>query len=100
MRKLELRILVVSLAIFLVLFTFIPEGKEHTIFNETIIDKNITYNDYEDNIIVKQIVSGNNSGGVLNLSDKDKFIFENELEESNKLFEELNNNSNISFKLE
>jgi hypothetical protein len=97
MRKFELKILIVVLAIFLLLFTFIPEGKEDTIFNET-DNSNNSYNSIgidssETSIIVKHIVSSNQSNEVLNLTKKDEFVEDKLLEKSNDKFNELINSS-------
>jgi hypothetical protein len=88
MRKFELKILIFVLAIFLILFVFIPEGKEGTIFNESNNVSNIS-NSIENDVIMEQIMSGNNSKELLNLSDRDKFVEDKLLEKSNKKFNEL-----------
>ena len=92
-----LKILIVVLAIFLLLFTFIPEGKEDTIFNEPDNSNNssnsIGIDSSETSIIVKHIVSSNQSNEVLNLTKKDEFVEDKLLEKSNDKFNELINSS-------
>ncbi|NQZ84538.1 MAG: hypothetical protein HRU03_02370 [Nanoarchaeales archaeon] len=109
MRKLELKILIIILAIFLIIFSFIPEGKEDVIFtnstNELNNSNSIKIDSSQTSIIVRQIVEGNNSVEIENLSDKDKFVFDSELEKSNEEFEKLQkieklNSSNVSVKIE
>ena len=109
MRKLELKILIIILAIFLIIFSFIPEGKEDVIFtnstNELNNSNSIKIDSSQTSIIVRQIVEGNNSVDIENLSDKDKFVFDSELEKSNEEFEKLQkieklNSSNVSVKIE
>jgi predicted PurR-regulated permease PerM len=90
MRKFELMILIVVLVIFLLLFVFIPEGKEETIFNESSNLPNIS-NSIENRVIMEQIVTGNGSKEILNLSDPDEFVNHKLIEKSNKKFNELTN---------
>lgn len=95
MKKLELKLLVIVLVIFLLLFVFIPKDKEKTIFNESVNGSNYSneldylpeYNQ-ESSVIVKHIISGNSSNEIENLSNKDKFILDKEIEEKNKAFNE------------
>lgn len=93
------------LIVFLGLFVFIPGDKEALILSKLENMSNSSSNnssyeveiepisDYESKIILDEMKSMNGSGKIVieNLSDKDDFVLEKELEEKNRVFIELQN---------
>jgi hypothetical protein len=97
MRKFELKILIVVLAVFLLLFSFIPKDRENSIFNESnssvLANNSINIDSSGQSVIMDQIVSGNQSREIMNLSDRDKFVEDKLLEKSNDKFNEIMNST-------
>lgn len=104
MKKIELKILIVVIAVFLLLFILIPENKEELILakfenSSNVSGSEVTPIDYIESdssskIIVSEIMHSNGTlSEVDNLSDKEKFILDKELSEKNKVFVEMTNST-------